>query len=81
MNYVPGNQIKSHDFPGKDRKQYFVEGEVLHVDQEGGWLEIQVTFDSLANEKHSRVGDKIMVPIKTELDTIWEYERIEILNK
>lgn len=80
MLYQAGQQIKSHDFPGINRKHCFIEGEILSVDLEGGWLEVKVEFDSLANKAVSRVGDTVTVPIRTELDRLWEYERIEVLS-
>lgn len=80
INYTPGQHIKSHDFPGIDRKQCFIEGEILSVDNTGGWLEVNVTFDSLEVEGNTRVGTTVTVPIQTELDRFWEYERIEIIK-
>ncbi|MEQ6169130.1 hypothetical protein AAOE16_18165 [Ekhidna sp. MALMAid0563] len=78
--FKPGQKIKSHDFPGLDRQHCFIEGKILSIDQEGGWLEVEVEFDSLQSKEASRVGDTVTVPIVTELDAIWEYERIELLS-
>lgn len=81
MAYTVGLTIKSHDFPGMNRKHCFIEGKVLSVDNDGGWLEVEVEFDSLATKAGSRVGHIVAVPIQTELDRLWEYERIEVLKQ
>ncbi|MEM6525949.1 MAG: hypothetical protein AAF693_19275 [Bacteroidota bacterium] len=80
INFEPGQMIRSYDFPGVNRKHCFIEGEILGVDQEGGWLEVKVEFNSMEDKTFSRVSYMVTVPIHTELDRLWGYNRIEVLS-
>ena len=79
--YKVDQHIRAYDFPGLDRKAYFVEGIVLRVDppELPGFLEFMCTHDSMANEEYSRVGDTMLTEIENDLDEYWEHERIVIL--
>ncbi|MEP2025475.1 MAG: hypothetical protein ABJH98_17960 [Reichenbachiella sp.] len=82
-NFVPTQNVRCYDFPGLDRNGYYLEGTIVRIRPEEypDCLEILCTFDSTANEKHSRVGDIIFTPLQNELDQFWEHDRIVILEK
>lgn len=76
VHYSKGQQIRSHDFPGLNRKHCYIEGEITEI-RDDGFIEVLVSFDSLANGNYSRVGTMVVIPLESELDRLWEYGRIE----
>ena len=55
----------------------------MRVDPEEypGCIEVLCTFDSMAIEECSRIGEIIYTPMVTDLDQLWEHERIVVLEK
>lgn len=70
--YAVNQNVRCYDFPGLDRKTYYLEGTIVRVNPEEypGCLEILCTFDNMANENMSRVGDLIYTPLETEFDFV-----------
>lgn len=79
--FAVDQQVRCYDFPGLDRKAYYLEGTIIRISPEENpdCLEVLCSLDSMSTKEGSRVGELIYTPIETDLDEIWGHERIVIL--
>lgn len=83
MDFEINQTVRAYDFPGMERKDYYIEGQIMQISSKEypDCIEILCTFDSMASHKGSRVGELIITPLKTEMDKFWEYERLVIIEE
>ncbi len=77
-SFEVGDTIRAYDFPGIET--YYIEGEIVEImtNLDPQMYVVMVGVDSTTDS--ARVGDRMLVPLETEFDKIWKFDRVVGIN-